>query len=176
MIAEHFLVKLRPLAYRFSCSNPAFELDDYVSIGLERVISVVRKTGNSDYGYLYGVARVAMLEASSRDARKYVPAISLDAYLFDGDTDTERYIEDVPPVSTYRVDIAKKRMVNALLATLPEKHRLIIMADFLIQGRVGRIPSKRAIMQKFGLNQKRYCDTKSYALATIRRKASKLQA
>lgn len=94
---------------------------------------------------------------------------SLEAYLHDEETGIERCIEDVPPPQTHKVQHNKKCQVNQLLATLPAKHRLVVMSAYQIQAHRGTVPSKSHVCRVYKLTPTQYQDTKRRAIAMLYR-------
>lgn len=165
-IAEYFLDKLRPLAYSYTLKNSAYDIDEYVSFGIERIISVVRKTGKTDKGYLYGVARMAMKQVSLLAAEKYIPCISLDAYLYDEETDVTHYIEDVTPTLP-TIDVTLQQKVKLLLSVLPLKQKMVVLAYYGLEDENGGLWTREAVCEWFGLTGKQFSDIRCQAVQRL---------
>jgi DNA-directed RNA polymerase specialized sigma24 family protein len=165
-IAEYFLDKLRPLAYRFTLKNSAYDIDEYVSMGIERVLQVVRKTGKTDKAYLYGVARMAMKQASLVAAEKYIPCISLDAYLYDEETDVAHHIEEdiITPTHPTTIDASLQQKVKLLLSVLPLKQKMVVLAYYGLEDENGGLWTRDAVCEWFGLTGKQFSDIRCQAV------------
>lgn len=133
-IVEKLAHDLRPLAYRYSQAFADLDVDDFLAIGLEGAAQAYDRTGKTDISYLYGAARNKIRQTFWTRSRKSVPTFSLDRYLYDGETDQERYIAEEHTTPLPQASAALKTRVDWLLSTLPEKHQQVLRACYHLDG------------------------------------------
>lgn len=165
-IAEYFLEKLRPLAYSFTLKNSTYDIDDYVSYGIERILGVVRKTGETRRGYLYGVARNAMKQVSLSAAEKYIPAISLEEYLYDEETDVAHFIEEdiTTPTHSTTIDVSLQQKIKLLLSVLPLKQKMVLLAAYGVEDENGGVWTREAVCEWFGMTNVQFSNVRCHAV------------
>jgi DNA-directed RNA polymerase specialized sigma24 family protein len=148
--------KLRPLAWRYSQAFTDLDSDDFLAIGLEGAAHVSRKTGNTDLPYLYGVARNYMTWTFAQRRLHDIPSCSLDHYLYNKESDRERFIAEDITTNAPEASTAMKARVARLLATLPEKHQRLLQARYHIEDADGAIPTVDQVRKQYHLTSSNF--------------------
>ncbi len=133
-IVEKLAHDLRPLAYRFSQAFADLDVDDFLAIGLEGAAQAYDRTGKTDISYLYGAARNKIRQTFWTRSRKSVPTFSLDSYLYDEESDRERFLAENTTMTACESSAEVKAEVERLLAVIPEKHQQFLMARYQVDG------------------------------------------
>lgn len=121
-IVEELTYKLRPLAWRSAQIFIDMDIEDFLAIGLEGAVQAYRKTGKTDIPYLLGAARNKIRQAFWLRNQKDIPSFSLDHFLYDEESDRERFLAEDITTNTPQASAALKTRIDWLLSTLPEKH------------------------------------------------------
>jgi len=156
-VAEYFLVRLRPLAIEYHLKYPLHEVEDYINMGIVKILYIMRTKHRYDYAYLYGVARLTMKQASCKKFE-----FSLDSYLYDPDTDMHHDVEDRPSAPTPIASNAVRIRINRILNHLEPKHRAVLLSYYGIQDRSGRVRTPENVRKTYKLTNEQYFDMRKY--------------
>ncbi len=131
--------------------NTLYDVDDLVQIGLLEILKVIRLRDIPNNGYLYGVARLAMIKVLHIDVR----ALSLEAYCTDDETgDTWEMPESAALYRQLRISKQLRHRVFTLLSSVNQRQRLALRARFRISDKEGKCPSVESVMHILHLTDK----------------------
>lgn len=167
--------RLRPLAWRYSQAFIDLDVDDFLAIGLEGAAHVYRKTGNTDLPYLYRTACNYMKWAFAQRSLHDIPSCSLDHYLYNKESDRERFIAEDISTSMPEASPDLKARVAQLLATLSEKHRRLLMARYHIEDADGVIPGIDQVREQYHLTSVNFNNLCNSALIMCLRNSERLE-
>jgi DNA-directed RNA polymerase specialized sigma subunit len=169
------LTKIRPIAVRFSQIYPSYDADDYLSIGMEAMLTAFRQFGKYDLGYLRRAAMRGMITHISHRKTKETP--SLEKWMCGGEEDGAMYREMADQIpAALSLSPEKRQLVLTLLHMLPVKYQMVLLSWYGIEDQYGGVWTRESVQDWFGLSHEQYGQEKVSAVRMLRRRAAHVQA